>query len=99
MAELPEEIITMIKKRWAEMNEGASKAKKQNRTFTCKNCHCYKCCRHVWMCGKCRIEKETFHKWINQNKQDRERRERERGVESSRGGKGGFSKRSRGEYI
>ena len=33
MAELPEEIITMIKKRCAEMNEEASKAKNPKQNF------------------------------------------------------------------
>ena len=42
------------------------------------------CCRHVWVdewvYGECGLKKkELFHKWINQDKQ--ERRERERGGE------------------
>ena len=96
MAELPEEII-MMKKKWREINEEESEAKKKrtekNSFHRCENCHCYKCCRHVWVCAKCRLEKETFHMWLNQDKQQRERRER--GGENSRG-KGEFRKESGG---
>ena len=81
--EIPDEIIRLMKKRWKEVNDKEPEAKKprteEKHRGTCKNCHCYRCCHHVWICGKCRIEKDTFHVWVNQNKQEKERKERAKG--------------------
>ena len=85
--ELPQEIIELMKEKWKEMSDKDIKepeAKKQrtetkHREGTCKNCSCYRCCHHVWICGKCKLEKERFHVWLNQDRQERERRERARG--------------------
>ena len=82
--ELPEEIIELMKKKWKERSDKEPEAKKQriekrHREGTCKNCNCYRCCHHIWICGKCRIEKERFHVWVNQDKQEKERKVRAKG--------------------
>ena len=68
MAELPEELLSMIKQKWTEIQIEGSKAKKPKIAERCDNCQCYKCCQHVWVCGKCGVEKESFHKWTEINR-------------------------------
>ena len=75
----------MVKKRWANYSKKkAVKPKKKHKTeqehfhTRCENCHCYKCCRHFWICGDCDIKRDTFFlKWLNQEER------------KGRGGKGG----------
>ena len=86
--ELPEEIIEMMRKRWREIGssidheESDPDPKKGKYTHhRCENCHCYRCCRHSWICQHCSVKKEMFHKWTNQDRQERERGEREQNME------------------
>ena len=81
MAELPDE-IEMMKKRWREMSSSTDheqsdpKRGKYTPHHRCKNCTCYSCCRHVWICQHCSMKKEVFHKWTNQDRQERESKKR-----------------------
>ena len=66
MAELPEELLTVIKKRWAE-----SKKTKEKRTFTADvkfatAINVATTFRHVTIVE---LRGDTFYKWINQEKQ------------------------------
>ena len=85
MAELPEEVLKVMKKKWAEMKEEEQPTKKQktdHERARCKNCNCYRCCQHFWICGECGLSKDTFFfKWINRDKQG-----------GGRGGGGGCSR-------
>ena len=45
MAELPEDLLTVIKKRWAEMKEEEHRSepkKQKTERARCENCDCYK---------------------------------------------------------
>ena len=97
MAELPEEVLEVMKRKWAEMKEEEQPTKKQktdHERARCKNCNCYRCCQHFWICGDCGISRDTFFKWINRDKQEGGRGGR--GGGGSRGGKGGGGGCSRG---
>ena len=101
MAEIPEELMSIIQQKWRDMNRTECDEQQQPKrarytNHRCDNCSCYKCCRHVWHCQYCNLKKDIFHKWINKDRQERERRERarKRQGEGSKGGKskGGESK-------
>ena len=97
--EIPDEIIELLKRKWKEMSSSTStdheqsdpKRGKYTEHQRCKNCTCYSCCRHMWICKHCSIKKEVFHKWTNQDRQEKERRERAR-KRAAGGSKGGESK-------
>ena len=84
MAELPQEILDLMKEKWLEINE--KKGEPQPKRFRreeyhrCRNCDCFQCCNHVWFCKRCGIPKQTFHKLKNKEKQEREKREKEEGT-------------------
>ena len=46
------------------------KIEQENVHTRCENCHCYKCCRHVWICGECGIKRDYFFKLLNQDRQE-----------------------------
>ena len=82
MAEIPEELLQVIKRKLADMKEQEEQPSKKQKTeherARCKNCNCYRCCQHHWICGQCGISRDTVFKWINIDKQ-----------EEGRGGRGG----------
>ena len=63
MAELPDEIIEMMKKRWREISRSSDheqsdpKRGKYTPHHRCKHCTCYSCCRHMWICQHERARK------------------------------------------
>ena len=71
MAELPEELLKVIRKRWAELQSKEKKQKQKGTIFTVdvKTAR-YKCCRHFWICADCGIKRDHFFKWLNQDKQE-----------------------------
>ena len=88
MAEIPEELILMMKQKWRDMNRSTestdheqqqSEPKRAKYTdHRCDNCSCYKCCRHVWHCKYCSLKKDVFHKWMNKDRQERESKKKTR---------------------